>query len=133
MKGKEKWSSRAMRGEFREFLCLLPHSVPTPLPLPPPPPLLSPPPFPVFASQHMGGCRSEVGEKEGRRRSSLSPVPEECSREREHGYKRIALPLCCCDVTTQIFPPSFPSKSDLLTLLFLLNFGGSLLLPFLAK
>lgn len=44
-------------------------------------------------------------------------MAEECAREGEHGYKRKALPPCCCDITPQTFPSSF--SLDLLTLLFL--------------
>lgn len=69
-------------------------------------PPLSPPTVPC-SLRHS----SEAELNEGRRRSGLSSVAEECGIEREHGYKRIALPLRCCDVTTQTFPPSFPSKS----------------------
>lgn len=39
--------------------------------------------------------------------------------------------LHCCDVTTKIFPPSFASKSDILMLLFHLNFSEFLQFPFL--
>lgn len=36
----------------------------------------------------------------------------ECASKREHGYKRIVLPLQSCDVIAQICPPSFPPCTD---------------------
>lgn len=44
------------------------------------------------------------GKKEAEEERS---VAEECASKREHGYKRIALPLQSCDVVAQICFPSF--------------------------
>lgn len=53
---------------------------------------------------------------------------EECASKREHGYKRIALPLQSCDVVAQIcYPLSFLLT---LTLLFLLKLSVTCLSPF---
>ena len=141
VKGKEKWSRGRREGEFREFSTFSLTEFTNPSP--PSSSLISSPPLlPAFCVTLLGlaqewswrkrGQEEEEAEEEAEEEEE-SCVAEECGWEREHGYKRLALPLCRCDVTTQEFPPSFPSRPDLQTLLFLLNFSESLLLSFPAK
>lgn len=71
----------------------------------------------VVVGQNEGNSKRRRRSRQRRTRGGLGSVAEECAREGEHGYKRKALPPCCCDITPQTFPSSF--SLDLLTLLFL--------------
>lgn len=82
--------------------CPFPRTLPNPLPLRPPPS----PPLAPRGLRHTIWPGAERSWRKGGQEEEGS-LAEECARQREHGYKRIALPLCCCDVVTQIFPPSF--------------------------
>lgn len=132
-RARRRWGAVVVVGRDQEIFVpsALQSSPNSPRLLPPPPSPPSPPPLPLFpASHHFDRRRSEVRGKEGRGRSWLSSVAEECGGEREHAYKRRALPLRCCDVTAETFPPpSLPKLTYWLCYFFLISMAlASLLL-----